>query len=171
MKIIRPAYYVGIGKEDPTLEHLPRPLLAAGVGGGAMGPSGGAGPSGGVPGGAGPPGAVGPSGGGGRAGPSGGGAAESEGLVQDAHREAVECISEARQAVEDEREHFKEVSVLARNELGEFHQLAVDAMKGLVNNFDRHLKGTVIQLQSYLQRGIKSSSLCTRLAYNPACKE
>ncbi len=151
MKIIRPAYYVGIGKEDLTLEHLPRPLLAAGVGGGAVGPSGGTGPSGGAPGGAGPPGAVGPLGGGGRAGPSGGGAAE--GLVQDTHREAMVCISEARQAVEDEREHFKEVLELARNELGEFHQLAVDAMKGLVNDFDRHLKGTVIQLQSYLQKG------------------
>ncbi len=66
--------------------------------------------------------------------------------------------------MEDEREQFMEVTHLARNELGEFHNLAVDALKGLVKDMDRNLKSTVIQLRSYLQRGmLQSSSLCTQL--------
>ncbi len=62
------------------------------------------------------------------------------------HREAREAISEARQAVVEERDHFIEVSHLAKNELGEFHQLAVDALRGLVKDCDRNLKGTVCQI-------------------------
>ncbi len=150
------------------MAHLPRPLSAAGAGGG---PSGGAGPSAGAPGGAGPPGGVGPSGGGGgRAGPSGGGAAG--GAVEDAYREAREAITEARQAVEEEREHFQQISRYAKNELGEFHTLATDALKALVSGFDRSLRDTVVQLRSSLQRGmLQSSSLCTQFVQNPACKE